>query len=64
MRLIGYVRSANLEIQIENGCQLLTMGECATLNHDEHQSAIEITLDEARKSNVKFFLNIFIYIIR
>jgi 4-hydroxy-tetrahydrodipicolinate synthase len=42
-----------LRFQIDNGCQPLTMGttgESATLSHKEHHSAIEITVDEAKKS--------------
>ena len=42
-----------IRFQIDNGCQPLTMGttgESATLSHNEHHSAIEITVDEAKKS--------------
>ncbi len=42
-----------IRFQIDNGCQPLTMGttgESATLSHDEHHQAIEITIDEAKKS--------------
>ncbi|MBD3343226.1 MAG: 4-hydroxy-tetrahydrodipicolinate synthase [Candidatus Lokiarchaeota archaeon] len=42
-----------IQFQIENGCQLLTMGttgESATLSHAEHHQAIDITVDEAKKS--------------
>ncbi len=42
-----------IRFQIDNGCQPLTMGttgESATLSHKEHHSAIEITVDEAKKS--------------
>ncbi len=42
-----------IRFQIENGCQLLTMGttgESATLSHEEHHQAIDITVDEAKKS--------------
>ncbi len=42
-----------IQFQIDNGCQLLTMGttgESATLSHEEHHLAINITVDEARKS--------------
>lgn len=42
-----------IRFQINNGCQLLTMGttgESATLSHEEHHLAIDITVDEARKS--------------
>jgi 4-hydroxy-tetrahydrodipicolinate synthase len=42
-----------IRFQIDNGCQPLTMGttgESATLSHDEHHIAIDITIDEAKKS--------------
>ena len=42
-----------IQFQIKNGCNLLAMGttgECATLSHDEHRRAINITIDEAEKS--------------
>ena len=42
-----------IRFQIDNGCQPLTMGttgESATLSHEEHHIAIEITVDEAKKS--------------
>ncbi len=42
-----------IRFQIENGCQPLTMGttgESATLSHDEHHQAIDICVDEAKKS--------------
>jgi len=42
-----------IRFQIDNGCQILTMGttgESATLSHKEHHYAIEITVDEAKKS--------------
>ncbi|TFF99933.1 MAG: 4-hydroxy-tetrahydrodipicolinate synthase [Promethearchaeota archaeon] len=42
-----------IRFQIENGCQPLTMGttgESATLSHDEHHLAIDICVDEAKKS--------------
>ena len=42
-----------IRFQIDNGCQLLTMGttgESATLSHEEHHRAIEITVDEAKQS--------------
>jgi len=42
-----------IRFQIDNGCQPLTMGttgESATLAHNEHHYAIEITVDEAKKS--------------
>jgi len=42
-----------IRFQIDNGCQPLTMGttgESATLSHKEHHYAIDITVDEAKKS--------------
>ncbi len=42
-----------IKFQIENGCQLLTMGttgESATLSHEEHHQAMNIAVDEAKKS--------------
>ena len=42
-----------IRFQINNGCQPLTMGttgESATLSHEEHHVAIDITVDEAKKS--------------
>ncbi|TFF88332.1 MAG: 4-hydroxy-tetrahydrodipicolinate synthase [Promethearchaeota archaeon] len=42
-----------IRFQINNGCQPLTMGttgESATLSHEEHHQAIDITIDEAKKS--------------
>ncbi|MFO7797847.1 MAG: 4-hydroxy-tetrahydrodipicolinate synthase [Promethearchaeia archaeon] len=48
-----------IRFQIENGCHLLTMGttgESATLSHDEHHQAIDITIDEARKSGKQPFV--------
>lgn len=42
-----------IRFQIKNGCQLLTMGttgESATLSHDEHHVAMDICIDEAKKS--------------
>ena len=42
-----------IRFQLNNGCQPLTMGttgESATLSHEEHHQAIDITVDEARKS--------------
>ncbi len=41
-----------IRFQIDNGCQTLTMGttgESATLSHEEHHIAIDITVDEAKK---------------
>ena len=43
-----------IRFQIENGCQILTMGttgESATLSHEEHHQAMDIAVDEAKKSN-------------
>jgi len=48
-----------IRFQIENECHLLTMGttgESATLSHDEHHQAIDITIDEARKSGKQPFV--------
>jgi len=48
-----------IRFQIKNGCQLLTMGttgESATLSHEEHHQAIDITIDEAKKSEKKPFV--------
>jgi len=42
-----------IKFQISNGCQLLTMGttgESATLSHEEHHQAMDIAVDEAKKS--------------
>jgi 4-hydroxy-tetrahydrodipicolinate synthase len=42
-----------IRFQIDHGCQPLTMGttgESATLSHEEHHIAIDITIDEAKKS--------------
>jgi 4-hydroxy-tetrahydrodipicolinate synthase len=42
-----------IRFQIENGCQILTMGttgESATLSHEEHHQAMDIAVDEANKS--------------
>lgn len=42
-----------IRFQIENGCNILTMGttgESATMSHQEHHIAIDITVDEAKKS--------------
>ncbi|MFW9938237.1 MAG: 4-hydroxy-tetrahydrodipicolinate synthase [Candidatus Thorarchaeota archaeon] len=42
-----------IRFQVENGCQPLTMGttgESATLSHDEHHHAIDIAIDEAKKT--------------
>ncbi|MHA2131299.1 MAG: 4-hydroxy-tetrahydrodipicolinate synthase [Promethearchaeota archaeon] len=43
-----------IRFQIENGCQILTMGttgESATLSHEEHHIAMDIAVDEAKKSS-------------
>jgi 4-hydroxy-tetrahydrodipicolinate synthase len=48
-----------IRFQIKNGCQILTMGttgESATLSHDEHHSAINIAVDEAKKSGKEPFI--------
>ena len=48
-----------IRFQLENGAQPLTMGttgECATLSHDEHKHAIEITVDEVKKSGKDPFI--------
>jgi len=42
-----------IRFQIQNGCQPLTMGttgESATLSHEEHHIAMDITVDEGKKS--------------
>jgi len=42
-----------IRFQINNGCQILTMGttgESATMSHEEHHLAMDITVDEAKKS--------------
>ncbi len=48
-----------IRFQIKNGCQILTMGttgESATLSHNEHHEAIDITVDEAKKSGKNPFI--------
>lgn len=48
-----------LRLQIENNCQILTMGttgESATLSHEEHHQAIDIAVDEVKKSDKKPFV--------
>lgn len=48
-----------IRFQIENGCQILTMGttgESATMSHEEHHDAMDITIDEARKSEKNPFV--------
>jgi len=42
-----------IRTEINNGCQILTMGttgESATMSHEEHHLAMDITVDEAKKS--------------
>ncbi len=42
-----------IRFQIDNGCQILTMGttgESATMSHEEHHKAMTITVDEAKKT--------------
>ncbi len=42
-----------IRFQINNGCQPLTMGstgESATMSHEEHHKAMDITVEEAKKS--------------
>ncbi len=42
-----------IRFQIDNGCHILTMGttgESATMSHEEHHEAMDIAVDEARKS--------------
>ncbi len=42
-----------IRFQIDNGCQILTMGttgESATMSHEEHHVAMDIAIDEANKS--------------
>ncbi|MHA1724937.1 MAG: 4-hydroxy-tetrahydrodipicolinate synthase [Promethearchaeota archaeon] len=42
-----------IRFQVENGCQILTMGttgESATMSHEEHHIAIDIAVDEAKKT--------------
>ncbi len=48
-----------IRFQIDNGCQILTMGttgESATMSHEEHHQAMEIAVDEASKSNKNPFV--------
>jgi len=43
-----------IRFQIENGCHILSMGttgESATLSHEEHHVAIDIAIDEGKKSD-------------
>jgi 4-hydroxy-tetrahydrodipicolinate synthase len=42
-----------VQFQIENGCQILTMGttgESATMSHEEHHQAMDIAVEEGSKS--------------
>ena len=48
-----------IRFQIENGCQILTMGttgESATMSHEEHHIAMDIAGDEAKKSDKNPFV--------
>lgn len=48
-----------IRFQIENGCQILTMGttgESATMSHEEHHQAIKIAVDEAKKVDKNTFV--------
>ena len=48
-----------IRFQIQNGCQPLTMGttgESATLSHKEHHIAMDITVDEGKKSGKDPFI--------
>lgn len=48
-----------IRFQIDNGCHPLTMGttgESATLSHNEHHVAIDITVEEAKKSGKNPFV--------
>ena len=48
-----------IRFQIQNGCQPLTMGttgESATLSHEEHHIAMDITVDEGKKSGKNPFI--------
>ncbi|MFW9782904.1 MAG: 4-hydroxy-tetrahydrodipicolinate synthase [Candidatus Heimdallarchaeota archaeon] len=48
-----------IRFQIDNGCHILTMGttgESATLSHEEHHEAMDIAVDEARKSGKDPFI--------
>ncbi len=50
---------AFIRFQIKNGCHLLTMGttgESATLSHQEHHIAMDIAIDEAKKSGKNPFV--------
>jgi 4-hydroxy-tetrahydrodipicolinate synthase len=48
-----------IRFQIDNGCQPLTMGttgESATLSHEEHHAAMDIAIDEGKKSGKDPFI--------
>ncbi|MFW9866213.1 MAG: 4-hydroxy-tetrahydrodipicolinate synthase [Candidatus Thorarchaeota archaeon] len=48
-----------IRFQIDNGCHILTMGttgESATLSHEEHHYAMDIAVDEAKKSGKSPFV--------
>lgn len=48
-----------IRFQIDNGCQPLTMGttgESATLSHGEHHDAMDIAIDEGKKSGKDPFI--------
>ena len=48
-----------IRFQIDNGCQPLTMGttgESATLSHEEHHVAMDIAIDEGKKSGKDPFI--------
>ncbi len=48
-----------IRFQIDNGCQILTMGttgESATMSHEEHHIAMDIAVDEASKSGKNPFV--------
>jgi 4-hydroxy-tetrahydrodipicolinate synthase len=48
-----------IRFQIDNGCQILTMGttgESATMSHEEHHVAMDIAVDEASKSGKNPFM--------
>ncbi|MFX1326433.1 MAG: 4-hydroxy-tetrahydrodipicolinate synthase [Promethearchaeota archaeon] len=48
-----------IRFQIDNGCHILTMGttgESATLSHEEHHEAMDIAVDEAKKSGKDPFI--------
>jgi 4-hydroxy-tetrahydrodipicolinate synthase len=48
-----------IRFQVENGCHILTMGttgESATMSHDEHHVAMDIAVDEAKKTGKNPFV--------